>query len=139
MRMRVGPRFVAVLGECLALMVASRFTSDPHRDLSEELMVSRVLMVGLPLSFPWLVWLVMDRSSPHRVLTVFEVLFYGALVAYQLLLLIFLPKVMVDSEGFASVGLWGVSTVALTLVPILAVHGRERAQRKSRGEGLRNS
>ena len=135
----MGPRFVAVLGECLALMVASRFTSDPHRDLSEELMVSRVLMVGLPLSFPWLIWLFMDRASPHRVLTVFEVLFYGALVAYQLLLLVYLPKVMADSEGFAGVGLWGVSTVALTLVPILAEHGRERAQRKVQGEDRRNS
>jgi hypothetical protein len=137
--MRVGPRFVAVLGECLALMVASRFIGDPRHELSVEVTVGRVLVVGLPLSLPWLIWLFMDRSSPHRGLTVFEVLFYGALVAYQLLLLVFLPKVMADSQGFAGVVLWAVSAVALMLVPLLAVHGRERALRKSRGEGRRNA
>jgi hypothetical protein len=130
--MRVGPRFVAVLGECLALAVAGRFVGDPLNGLS-ELMVGRALMVGTPLSLPWLVWLFMDRSSPARVLTFVEVLFYGALIAYQVLLLVFLPKVMVSSEGFAGMYLWGVCNAVIIFVPILSWHGRERAQRRSRG------
>jgi hypothetical protein len=90
-------------------------------------------MVGTPLSLPWLVWLFMDRSSPARVLTFVEVLFYGALIAYQVLLLVFLPKVMVSSEGFAGMYLWGVCNAVIIFVPILSWHGRERAQRRSRG------
>ena len=98
-----------------------------------ELMVGRALMVGTPLSLPWLVWLFMDRSTPGRVLTVVEVLFYAALVAYQVLLLVFLPKVMMASEGFAGIYLWGVCNAVIIFVPILSWHGRERAERRCRG------
>ena len=75
----------------------------------------------------------MDRSSPDRVLTFVEVMFYGALMVYQVLLLVFLPKALAASEGFASIGLWVVCTPVVTLVPILSWHGRERAERRSRG------
>src|SRR5262245_24828450 len=130
MRMRVGPRFVAVLGECLALTVAGRFLENP---LNEALAVrvGQALVVGTPLSIPWLVGLLMDWSSPNRVLTLLEVLFYGALMVYQVLLAIFLPKAMVASEGFLIIPFWGVSVLVVTIVPILSWHGRKRAKRTS--------
>ena len=133
MTMRVGPRFVAVLGECLGLAVAGRYLGNPLNGAS-EVAVGQALAVGTPLSLPWLVSLFMDRSSPRRVLTFVEVLFYGALVVYQVLVLVFLtPKAMMASEGFASIGLWGVCNIVIIFVPILSWHGRERAQRRSRG------
>ena len=101
---------------------------------ASEVTVGQALAVGTPLSLPWLVWLFMDRSSPRRVLTFVEVLFYGALIVYQVLLLVFLtPKAMMASEGFASIGLWVVCNTVIIFVPILSWHGRERAERRSRG------
>lgn len=131
MTKRVGPRFVAVLGECLALTIAGRFIGNPLNGVS-ELAVSQALMVATPLSLPWLVSLFMDRSSRDRDLSFVEVLFYGALIAYQVLLLVFLsPKAMMASEGFAGIGLWVVCNTIIIFVPILSWH--ERAERRSRG------
>jgi hypothetical protein len=94
------------------------------------------LIVGAPLSLPWLVMLAMERKPRERILDVGESALYGLIVVYQLALLFILPKVLSDSEGFAAFYLWGIGCVAtIFLVIFNATRGRRSAMARSAARG----
>ena len=85
------------------------------------------------MSIPWLILWLSNRASPDRALSLLEVGFYGVLMLYEVVLFVLFPKLIVESEGFAMLLIWGISMPVIIFVYLLSWDGRGRAARKDRG------
>jgi hypothetical protein len=86
-----------------------------------------VLIVGAPLSAPWLVFLLMNLRVPLRSLGVIESVFYVALLVNEGTLFFRLPGLESRSEGFVSLYLVWIS-FPVTMVACLLTLGAKKAK-----------
>lgn len=89
------------------------------------------LVLGGPLSVPWLiVWLVSSRA-PSRELTVLECLFYGLVLLCELAFFAVWPTWLLSSEGFGLLLVWSLTIPVSVVTVLLSLEGSGRAERKS--------
>jgi hypothetical protein len=116
-------RIAALIGALLAVCVTVRvILLVPHPGSSVWTFTALIVLgIGGPITLPWAYLTLRPRSLVARTrrLAIVESVVCIVLIAYQVVLLVFLPQLVNDSEGFVLPYVWGLaaaSTVVLLLV-----------------------
>jgi hypothetical protein len=133
-----GPRGLVIVGELCVVAALVRICVGASLDESSGVVSSiagLALVLGGPLSVPWvIVWLI-NLQAPSRELTVLERLFYGLVLLCEVALFVVWPTWLLTSEGFGLLLVWGLTIPVGVVTVLLSLEGSARAERKSEEEG----
>ena len=132
MKRVLGPRGIAGLGVLAGaanvLWLIARVSRDPSTSFG-AFFVSVGFLAGTPLILPWLPVLFAEWKRPVRPLRVIERLVYGAVILAEICALGFLPRFLVESEGFGALYLWALALPVALILLILSSVGRSTGTR----------